>query len=141
MTTWATKRLDELVGGAEPPPVVRTMRLGTLDAWGEGWVKKSWEPTPEILNADGSLFGGLIAALADQVLAFAAMTVVPADKLFRTTNLTVSYFRLGRAHPVEIEAKVIAQSQHLIHVRAEFRGPEGKLLAEASAQQFIQAIG
>lgn len=79
MTTWATKRLDELVGGAEPPPVVLTMRLGTRDAWGEGWVKKRWEPTPETLNADGSLFGGLIAALADQVLAFAAMTGVPAS--------------------------------------------------------------
>ena len=79
MTTWATSRLNDLLAGAEPPPVVRTMQLGTLDAWGEGWARKRWEPTPSMLNSDGSLFGGLVAALADQMLAFAAMTVVPGD--------------------------------------------------------------
>lgn len=140
MTTWATTRLDQLVAGAEPPPVVQTMRLGTLEAWGEGWVKKRWEPSPEMLNSDGTLFGGLIAALADQVLAFAAMTVVPGDKYFRTTNLAVNYFKLGRAHPLDIEAKVVSQSRQLIHVRAEFYGADRKLLAEASAQQVVQAF-
>ncbi|ETR79098.1 hypothetical protein X566_12285 [Afipia sp. P52-10] len=35
--TWATRRLDELVSGqATLPPVVQTMKLGALDAWGEG---------------------------------------------------------------------------------------------------------
>jgi hypothetical protein len=47
MTTWATQRLDALVGGESGlPPVVETLRLGTLD---------SWQP----------LFGGYVAALAD----------------------------------------------------------------------------
>lgn len=141
MSTWASKRLDDLIAGAAPPPVVTTMRLGTLDAWGEGWAKKRWEPTPEMLNADGSLFGGLIAALADQMLAFATMTVVPGDMLFRTINLAVMYYRLGRGHPIDIEAKVVAQSQQLIHVRAEFRNPEGKLMADATAQQILQGFG
>lgn len=133
--------MDDLIGGAEPPPVVRTMRLGTLDRWGEGWVTKRWEPAAEMLNADGSLFAGLVAALADQVLAFAAMTVLPDDKLFRTTNLAVAYFRLGRSHPLDIEAKVVSQSRQLIHVRAEFRDPNGNLLSEASAQQILKAFG
>jgi uncharacterized protein (TIGR00369 family) len=140
MTTWATTRLDQLVAGTKPPPVVQTMRLGTLAAWGEGWIKKRWDPSTEMLNSDGSLFGGLIAALADQSLAFAAMTVVPGDKFFRTTNLTVNFFKLGRAHPLEIEAKVVSQSRQLIHVRAEFFDPDRSLLAEASAQQILQAF-
>ncbi len=140
MTTWATQRLDALIAGAEPPPVVRTMRLGTLDAWGHGWARKRFEPDADLLNSDGSLFGGLIAALADQMLAFAAMTVVPGDHLFRTTNLSVSYFKLGRRQPVDIEARVIAQSRQLIHVRAEFRNVEAILLAEASAQQVLTAL-
>ncbi len=137
MATWATQRLDALVAGAEPPPLVRTIRLGTLDSWGQGWARKRFEPDADHLNGDGSLFGGLIAALADQMLAFAAMTVVPGDHLFRTTNLSLSYFKLGRRQPVDIEAQVIAQSRQLIHVRAEFRSTEGALLAEASAQQML----
>ena len=141
MGTWATRRLDDLVAGAEPPPVVRTLQLGTLDSWGAGWVRKRWEPTSQMFDADGSLFGGLIAALADQVLAFAAMTVVPGDRLFGTTNLVVSFSRVGRDHAVDIDAKVVAQSRQLIHVRAEFRGPGDELLAEASARQVLQGFG
>ena len=141
MTTWATQRLDALIAGAAPPPVVRTMRLGTLDGWGEGWARKRFEPDADLLNGDGSLFGGLIAALADQMLAFAAMTVVPGDHLFRTTNLAVSFFKLGRHQPIDIEARVVAQSRHLIHVRVDFRNAAGELLAEASAQQILTKIG
>ncbi len=75
--TWATDRLDVLVAGkAEPPPVVRTLKLGLLDAWGEGWIRKSWQPSPELENGDGTMFGGYLAALADQALALAAMTLV-----------------------------------------------------------------
>jgi len=106
MTTWAIKRLDDLIAGAEPPPVIRTFGLGTLDAWGAGWVRKVWHPQPELLNSDGFVFGGLIAALADQVLAFAAMTVVPADMGLRTSNLFVSYYKLGKSHSLYVEARV-----------------------------------
>jgi uncharacterized protein (TIGR00369 family) len=140
MSTWATQRLDALVAGAEPPPVVRTMRLGTLDAWGEGWARKRFDPDGDLLNSDGSLFGGLIAALADQMLAFAAMTVAPGDHLFRTTNLNVSYFKLGKRQPIDIEARVVAQSRQLIHVRAEFRSVDGLLLADATAQQVLTSV-
>ncbi len=140
MATWATARLDALIAGAPPPPVVATMRLGTLDAWGDGWARKRFEPEADQLNSDGSLFGGLIAALADQMLAFAAMTVVPGDHLFRTTNLAVAYFKLGKRQPIDIEARVAAQSRQLIHVRADFRTADGELLADASAQQVLTKI-
>jgi acyl-coenzyme A thioesterase PaaI-like protein len=96
MTTWATDRLDALIAGATPPPVVEKLELGTLDAWGEGWVTKLWTSKPDLLNSDGSMFGGYLAALADQMLAFAAMTVLPGDHMFRTANLAVSFFKVGR---------------------------------------------
>src|SRR4029453_13329062 len=104
--TWATERLDEIVNGPVTilPPVVQALRLGGLDEWGVGWITKRWQPHPDLLNVDGSLFGGYIAALADQALAFAAMTVVPADRVFRTINLNVNFIRVGRAHPLDIEA-------------------------------------
>ncbi|OYW97200.1 MAG: thioesterase, partial [Caulobacter vibrioides] len=79
--TWAIERLEVICSGAgDLPPIVEQLRLGRLDAWGEGWVRKTWTPHPSLDTADGSLFGGYIAALADQVLAFAAMTVIPADR-------------------------------------------------------------
>ena len=85
--TWGTERLAALKAGmGEPPPIVRTLKLGLIDDWGEGWVRKSWSPHPDLATADGSLFGGYLAALADQVLTFAAMTVAPGEMHFRTSE-------------------------------------------------------
>jgi uncharacterized protein (TIGR00369 family) len=137
--TWATDRLEALKAGAPLPPVVSTLGMGGLEDWGEGWVKKRWEPKPELLNGDGSLFGGYIAALADQALAFAAMTVLPADRVFRTVGLHVQFLRLGRAHPLLIEARIVAQTRQLITCRAEFRREDGDLVAEATGQQLVIA--
>ena len=139
MGTWATDRLDALVrGDVVLPPVSQTLRLGTLGSWGAGWVK-TWSLHADLLNVDGSLFGGHIAALADQALTFAAMTSVPDDNMFRTLNLSVTFLRVGKAEPLSIEAKVMSQTRQIISTRAEFRRPDGELIAEASAQQFLHA--
>lgn len=136
--TWATDRLEALKSGmASVPPIVETLKLGLLDDWGEGWVRKSWAPAPELKTADGSLFGGYLAALADQVLSFVTMTVVPDGMLYRTTNLHMNFLRVGRTQPLKIEAHIVAQTRQMITVRAEFRRQDGELIAEASAQQFV----
>jgi len=139
--TWATDRLNALKAGeATPPPIVQTQKLGLIDDWGEGWVRKSWIPSADLATADGSLFGGYLAALADQVLAFAAMTVVPNDRLFRTVNLQMNFLRVGRSHPLTIEARIVAQTRQLITARAEFRREDGVVIADATAQQILMAF-
>lgn len=136
--TWATERLDALVRReADPPPVVTTLRLGLVDDWGAGWARKRWEPHPEVMNGDGSMFGGYLAALADQMLAFTAMTVIENPSAFRTTDLQVRFFKVGRAHPLLIEGRVVAQSRSLISLEVEFRREDGELLAKATGQQFV----
>ncbi|MEQ1811862.1 MAG: PaaI family thioesterase [Terricaulis sp.] len=120
--------------------MTETLKLGLLDDWGEGWVRKSWCPDPALATADGSLFGGYLAALADQVLAFATMTVLPHDRVYRTLNLQVNFLRVGREHPLTIKARVVAHTKQLITVRAEFLSDEGALIAEASAQQLLLAM-
>jgi uncharacterized protein (TIGR00369 family) len=139
--TWATDRLDACkAGSATPPPIVRTLKLGLLDDWGQGWVRKSWRPDPDLTTADGSFFGGYLAALADQVLAFAAMTVVPDDRLYRTVNLQLNFLKVCRSEPLAIEARVVAQTRQLITARAQFRRLDGVLIAEATAQQIVMAF-
>jgi uncharacterized protein (TIGR00369 family) len=122
-------------------PVVQTLKLGGLDDLGDGWARKTWTPAPELLNSDGSLFGGYIAALADQILAFAAMTAAPADALFRTSNLKVDFIRVGKAEVLTLEGRVVARTKGMIHVEADFRRPDGELIARASAQQIVVPFG
>ena len=139
--SWGTERLEALKAGASLPPVVEQLRLGGLDDWGEGWVRKTWAPCPELATADGSMFGGYMAALADQVLAFTAMSVVPDDRLMRTVNLQVNFLRVGRTHALHIEGRVVARTRQMITARAEFRRPDGDLILEATAQQLLMSFG
>jgi uncharacterized protein (TIGR00369 family) len=140
--TWATDKLAAIKAGtSEPPPVVRTLKLGTLDDWGPGWARKRWTASPEVLNGDGSMFGGYIAALADQMLALAAMSLLPDGTGMRTTNLSVQFLKLARGEPLLIEARVISQSKQLIAVEAEFRLDNGNLIAKATARQIITTQG
>lgn len=136
--TWGTERLNALVTGqAEPPPVVKTLKLGLLDEWGPGWARKVWQPTREVLQLDGSMFGGYLAALADQIFAFATLSVIPEDKAFRTVNLGLQFHRVAREHGLKIEARVVAQSRQVISLEALFHGPEDRLIAKATAQQVV----
>ncbi len=136
--TWATDRLDLIVAGkADPPPVVKTLKLGLIEAWGEGWIRKSWRPSPDLANGDGTMFGGYLAALADQALAFAAMTVVGNEQAYRTINLQLNFVRVTAMVPLTIEARVVAVTKQVITVRAAFRREDGALVAEATAQQFL----
>jgi uncharacterized protein (TIGR00369 family) len=139
--SWASERLDGLKAGTiELLPVVKTLQLGGLDDWRPGWVRKVWHPKPELLQGDGTMFGGYLAALGDQMLGFAAMSVLPATHAFKTIGLSLQFFRVSRNEPVAIEARVVAQSSQLVSVEAEFRDPRGELLAKAAAQQMLVPI-
>jgi len=140
--TWATERLDEIKQpGATVPPIVETLGLGLIDDWGPGWVRKSWEPEARLMNVDGSVFGGYIAALADQALAFTAMTVIADDAWYRTTDLQVRFVKVARAHPLLIEGRVLTATKRLITVEADFKRLDGQLIAKASAQQILLPKG
>lgn len=137
MTFW-TDRLDATVAGTvDAPPVVDTLKLGLLDAWEPGIVRKRWEPRAELMGANNTLFGGYLAALADQILAFATMTVVPDGVGYRTVNLQIQFVKIGRAHPLLIEGRVLSASKRLITVEADFRREDGELVAKANAQQIV----
>ena len=135
----ATDYLDRLVARAvQGVPVVRTMRLGLLDSYRPGFATKRWEPADDLLNADGSMFGGYLAALADQVAAFAAMTVVPDGFAFRTINLALQFVRVGRADALNVEGRVVAQTKSLITVEVELlKDADRSLVAKAQAQQMV----
>lgn len=86
------------------------------------------------------MFDGYLAALADQILAFAAMTVLPGDKVFRTCQLSISFYQASKDGAIHIEGKVIAKSRQTISVKADFKDDAGALIAEASALQVLQSL-
>ena len=134
--TWATDMLNNMKLGTHPVPLVtETLKLGLIDDWGQGWIRKSWSPQPEFMHTDGTMFGGYMAALFDQAFALAAMTVVQDDETYRTSNLNISFLSLSRSEPVVLEARVVSRSRRLISLEAKMLGSNNEVRAMATAQQ------
>lgn len=136
--TWATDLLDKMKQRThKAPPLVQTLKLGLLEDWGDGWVRKTWQHQAELLHQDGSMFGGYAAALFDQTFAFTAMTVLADDEYIRTTNLNVNFISLSRSEDIILEAKVVSRSRRLLTVEGKLMATNRTIRSTATAQQMI----
>ncbi|MEL7028675.1 MAG: PaaI family thioesterase [Pseudomonadota bacterium] len=128
--------LDWLV--ENPPKFAPMIALGAgeLSSWSEGVVKARWRINETFRLPDGSMFGGYIAALADQILALATFSVLPEDDdRFRTANLQTNFFRPLTGEWMNVEARVVNVSRRLIHVEGDFMNEDGKVAAHCTAVQ------
>ena len=96
--------LDGFIDGSTPEPLVNK-KLGldpALSEWRPGFVEKRLRVDPELFHGR-ALFGGYIAAIADQVLGLAAITVLEDGKFFGATNMSISYVAKASATQVIYE--------------------------------------
>jgi len=129
--------LDGYVSGSTPEPMVNT-KLGlepALSTWRPGFVEKRWQVNSDLFHG-GALFGGYIAAIADQVLGLAAMTVLEDGYFFGTTNMSISYLSPVTGGELRIEGEVIRQRNKSIYVECTFYSG-GEVAAKASATQVV----
>ncbi|MCW5724447.1 MAG: PaaI family thioesterase [Maricaulaceae bacterium] len=127
----AAMQADEDDSGA--PEVVRKLKLGGVDEWGPGYVTKRWRTVEWARNPDGTLFGGYIAALFDQMTSLAGLTVLEDGESTRTARLDVDFLRPVTGVYADIDARVVNKSRSMVHVDATMATGEGKLAARARA--------
>jgi len=107
--------------------------------WSEGFVEKTWEVEPAFctgaVTEAQTLFGGYVAALADQVLAFAAMMVLDDNRSIRTADLRVLFFRPITTGSVTIRGRVLNVSASLTQ-----GNDDNTLVAKAFGVQSVRPI-
>ena len=132
--------LDQVITGEIlQTTYARALRLPRPHAWEPGRVTIRWELDPELMTPWGAIFGGYLAALADESAGLVALSVLEPGETFATNDLRLSPMRAVREGPVTIEATVLHRGRSTIHVEVEFRDPSGSLLAKASAIQLVRA--
>jgi uncharacterized protein (TIGR00369 family) len=122
-------------GSAQEPLANQKLGLGTLDEWRPGYVSKRWPVDPDLFHGR-ALFGGYLAALADQMLGLAAMTLFDDGHFFGTTNMTINYLAPVTGGEVLVEARVVSQRKRSMLVECSFY-VENDLVAKASATQVL----
>ena len=136
MSIWQDT-LDGFVNGTIDEPVVNK-KLGlepALSSWRPGFVEKHWQVDPDLFHGR-ALFGGYIAAIADQVLGLAAMTVLEEGYFFGTTNMSINYLAPVTGGTLRIQGEVVQQRKKSIYVECSFYVAED-LVAKASATQVV----
>ena len=129
--------LQGYLDGSTPEPEANR-KLGlepALSAWRPGFVEKRWPVDPELFHGR-ALFGGYIAAMADQVLGLAAMTVLEDGSFFGTTNMAISYLAPVTGGELRAEGEVIRRRSKSIYVECTFYVGD-EIVAKASATQVV----
>ena len=131
-------KLDEIAEEEGPTTgYARALRLPRPSRWEPGRVWSTWQVDPEMLTPWGSVFGGYLAALADEIAGQAAFSVLEPGETFGTSDLRISPLRPVREGTISIQASVLQRGRSTIYVEVEFRGEDGSLLVKASATQVL----
>ncbi len=131
-----TEHLDRLVAGETAvPPVVANLELGTIEEWSPGYAKKTWPVNKKYFTAV-DVFGGYLAALADQMCALCCISLLDDLETLRTRSLRIDFFRPVSKGEIEIESNVVDRSNRLLHVEVLFNS-NGELAAKAIGTMFI----
>ena len=140
MGRWSDLLNQIVEGTAEYPPYVATLGLSTLKRWKPGRVWCDWRVDPAMFQDQNAVFGGFIAALADEVLGFTTMSVLEDREVFTTADLRVFFFRQVKEGVLRMEGTVESRGRNSAHVQAVFIRHDGKVAAKATAEEVIRQI-
>jgi uncharacterized protein (TIGR00369 family) len=99
---------------------------------GEGTARTTWTPTADYVGWEDKVHGGLLATLLDEVMAWAPSSY---DSWAVTAEMNIRF--RSPADPserLEARAWVEQRRRRIYHVRGEIRGPDGRMVAEASGR-------
>lgn len=117
----------------EGPSAFAHWLKGTLSGVEPGSISVTFEVRKDMANPMGTLHGGVIAAMFDEVMGITTYALnLPV--FYPTVSLHVDYFypaRLGET--VVVTARAIRQGKTYVHLEAELRNAEGVLLAKSGA--------
>jgi uncharacterized protein (TIGR00369 family) len=100
--------------------------------YGDGKASTRLVPRPEHQGYTGVSHGGVVSALLDEAMVYAAATL---GNWVATAELTIRFRRPAlTAEELIVTAEVVGQQRRLIECRAEARSADGTLLATATAK-------
>ena len=104
----------------------------------DGCAVAEIEVSESVANLMGTLHGGAIATLVDDVGTVAIMSADRDGRPGVTTDLNVSYFAAAASGTtVTIEGRALKTGRTLAFVEVDLKSAEGKLLAQGRMTKFM----
>jgi uncharacterized protein (TIGR00369 family) len=133
---WAMLR-----GEAPMPPAAHTLGWRALELDPEaGTVTVEFTASEQFLNPVGVVQGGFLAAMLDDTLGPALAIGLPSDQFAPTLDLYVQFLRPARPGPIIGHGRVVKRGRDICFLAGELTGPDGQLIATATATARITVI-
>lgn len=120
-------------------PLAQQLRMRLVHAE-RGSVEASFSVGESFTQGGGVIQGGIVAALLDFGLAFAALSVLEAGCTAATTALTVNYLRPAPHGDYRVQGQLEKHGRSLIYASARLFCSQGRLVATASSPMAIVAM-
>ena len=117
----------------ESPSPVSHWLDGRIVAAEAGSLKVEYMVRKEMTNPAGTLHGGIIAAMIDDIMG-ATMFSTGEQHFYNTIELAVDFFASSReGEKVTLTTQVTRKGKQLAHIIGELHNAEGKLLARGKS--------
>ena len=132
--------LNEHLAFTPPAPTMLGRVIEAIDP-ADGSVSLSFFARPEFANRHGSVQGGFAAAMLDSATSVALLAQLPPELTSVTMELTCSFVRPTPLGPLTAKAWLVSREEREAHTRAELYGPDGAVVATATARLRIRRKG
>jgi len=113
-------------------PLAVSLGMRILEAR-NGYVKMAYTVGEAFTQGNGVVQGGIVSAMLDFAMVFAAFSMTPAGTTVATISLTTNYFRPARTGELTVEAELEKVGRTMVNARATISDPEQRLVASSSA--------
>lgn len=130
-----------LAGELHYPPIADTLNFLLIEV-SPGRAVFQGKPGQAHLNPMGSIHGGWFATLLDSAVACAIQTMIPAGRMYTTTELSLNIVRplTPKIQRVRAEGHVLHCGRQLATAEGKLLDPDGALYAHATTTCFIMEL-
>ena len=106
-----------------------------------GTIEIAFHPDGRMLNPQGTVQGGFVAAMLDDTMGPALVSMSGGTIMPRSIDLNVSFIRPVKPGRVIGRGRVVNQGRSIVFLEAELFDEEGRLLARSTSSAIPVAIG
>ncbi len=124
-----TDNVDKLKELGKNEPIASFLDMNLTDL-SDGYARVEMQMKPEYINFNGTIFGGIITAVADQAFAYATNSVATPNV---ASQLNIHFIAAAKENDKLVaECRVVKRGKRVCISEIKVTDPDGKLIALAS---------
>jgi uncharacterized protein (TIGR00369 family) len=123
------------------PPSAKFLGMKPIEIDAEkGYVKVSFEPKPELLNFNGVIQGGFLAAMMDDTMGFNLFLHLGMKVGMASIDLHTHFMRPVPMAPITVEAHVTRTGKTVVFLESKLFDCENRLAARSTSSARLMPL-